>query len=218
MPRHDMLVREFLLDALAPLHLDTGILVDRTVAELYKIVAEAPIANSHYLQLSVRKRVDRGRLAYVLWDTLTSEGCPRDPKDIAIILETTTAHMRRAERELGRQPSNSRLDQYVNRIGGELGAPHWTIEAVKRACWHESHRMNTPEHLVGAIFLELSKTVSSNRPSLRETLGDVLSIGNIITVVHCQPRRLTRLAGTLSVSTTQSLIDSIDKRLYMQSV
>lgn len=209
---YDVEIREHLLDALAPMHMDTGILVDRTVAELYKIALDGKSkATDRFLQLSMRKRADRGKLAFVLWDTLVSEGCPRDPKEIAIIMETTTAYMRQTEKALRRQPSHSPLENYVPRIGAELGVPHWAIELVKKASWHECHRMNKPEDLVGALFVMLGEAARPNGPV--GVRGHLLTPAGIGKALDCTPRRLARLRSSLSPSTARCILDGVAKKI-----
>ena len=69
---YDVVLREFLFDTLAPVHMDCAGIIDRTIGTLYQIAMEDD-RKSFYLNLSVRNIRDRGRLAYVTWETLKAD-------------------------------------------------------------------------------------------------------------------------------------------------
>lgn len=200
---YDMMVREFLHDSLAPVHMDSSFLIDKTVGVLYQIALEDK-ANEAYLHLSLNQAKDRGRLAYVLWDVLKMEKCPRPPLDLAVLLNTSTLFMRSAEKELDRQPSHSHLADYVHRLAGELHLPGWCAGVVEHACWHTtgSNAMVLPEHMVGAIMLELGHLLTTHVVGM----GHALTVDHISSTLGCSKQRLERLRDRLTLGVKATLI------------
>ena len=205
-PCYDMIIREFLYDCLAPVHMDSSFLIDRTVGLLYEIAMENKL-HEKYMHLSVNLARDRGRLAYVLWDALKMEKSPRPPMDLAVMLNTTTAFMRMAEKELDRQPSQSHLADHVQRLAGELYLPGWCTSVVEDGCWHTTpgNAMVPPEHMVGAILLELGDMLKSHVVGM----AHALNAQTISTVIGCSVQRIVRLQDRITVDVKGAMIGKL---------
>lgn len=199
---YDVVLREFLFDTLAPVHMDCAGIIDRTIGTLYQIAMEDD-RKSFYLNLSVRNIRDRGRLAYVTWETLKADKCPRAPQELAILFNTCTTFMRSAEKELDRQPTYSHLSDYAQRLCGELHVPSWCVSAVEEACWHAEsfNSVTVPEHTVGAIILELGRVLRTNLVGLNHSL----TAASIATIVGCSEQRIERLHSQLPLSVEMAL-------------
>lgn len=202
---HDVIIREFLMDSLAHLNLNLGFLVDKVILNLHKIAQEASSKGQRYLNLSVRHERDLGRLAYVLWDTMMEEHCPRPPSVVAHILNTTTQFMRLAEKELCRQPAYSPLTDYVPRLVAELHLPPWVSLAVEKSLWYAPNIMVAPEPLIGAVLMELGDMLDTNMTGL----SHLLTRAKIASVIGCSEHRLRTLNNRLP----NALIDTLVKEV-----
>ena len=206
---YDAIVREYLMDALAPVHMDHGYLVDRIIAELHKIVNEDPLMDK-YLSLSLNNCKDRGRLAYVAYDVMQAERCPRPPVEIAVLMETCTSFMRGAEKELKRQPSYSPLCEYVRRLAGELFLPQWCVSAVEEACWHSlmgQDCVSTPEHYIGALLLEVGHLLETDMIGM----AHMLTRDKVAAAAGCGGQRLCRLRARLSLAEKMAVASKLLK-------
>ena len=203
---YDTMIREFLYDSLAVIQMNQSYLVDRVIGELYNI-AFFRSDTYFYAHLSLRSAKDRGRLAYVVWNTMRAEKCPRAPMEVAILLETTTTHMRAAEKEIGNQPSYSPLVDYVPRLAAELALPHWAVLAVKEACWHAERGLPLirPEDLVGAVLVELGIILQTHMVGLAHKL----TIEDVVDVVGCSAHRLHVLRTKLTGSVRAALVNKV---------
>lgn len=216
---HDVILREFLLDTLATVHMEHGYIVDRVISNLHKIAEDEvekdneDYVGKRYTQLSVRQQKDLGRLAYVVWDTLQAEHCPRSPDLLARLFNTTTQFMRMAEKELARQPAYSPLADYVPRLVAELNLPLWLSIAVEKASWHASHQLTDPEPFIGAVLLTAGMLLKTDMPGL----DHMLTVSKIAALVNCTEHRLKQLQKRLPQEVTIELIKSIGAHSSAQS-
>lgn len=204
---NDVLVRECLLDSLAHLQMNNGYFVDRVMGALHQIANTYEEKDNEtwvgrrYIHLSVKLEKDRGRLAYVVWDTMMAEHCPRAPGEVAYTFNTTTQHMLAAEKELCRQSAFSPLADYVPRLVAELHLPGWVSLAVEKAAWYVYDHLAHPEPMIGAILLVLGDMLKPNTPGV----SHMLTLPNIATTVGCTEHRLLELRRRLPTGVTAAL-------------
>ena len=211
---YDTIIREFLCDSLAPIHLDQGFLNATVIGRLYQIALMDP-RHENYLSLSLRNAKDRGRLAYLVWDTLQAQRAPRPPADIAYLLQTSTKFMRETEKELQLQPSFSPLCAYVPRLTHELYLPQWIVAAVDEAAWHCGHAtLTTPEHYIGAMLLLVGKYLKPTMVGCTH----LLTADNISQVVGCSSARLIKLCHLMPFDVRSSIITALIKKAKKQNL
>ena len=154
--QHGRLLREFLHDRLQP-ELDCTYFIDRIMAMLSRHryrVARCP----DLLRLSTARPIDRGVLAYFVWETLNVEGHPCVPQHVCGLLDANVRVLHGTERELGPSTVCS-PGQYVARLGSVLGVPHPLRRLLSATadtyCKHLTHR---PEIIVGGMLYHLLET------------------------------------------------------------
>ena len=204
----DVVLREFILDAFAVYHMDTGSLADRVLLELHRIANDEMPICSQYARLSLNKAVDRGRLAFVVWDCLQHEGIPRSPLEVAVTMETSTVYMRKAEKELNRQPSYTPLSNYASRIIRELGLPHWMELAVKEGCWHCEHCLTAPEAMIGALIIDLADYLDPQMSGLEFALTPK----DVSQVIGCSVESLIRLGRKVPHQASLAMLDKMEEK------
>lgn len=204
---NDVIVREFLLDGLALLHMNNGFFVDRVINALHQIAGayedNDEYIGKHYVKLCVRHERDLGRLAYVVLDTMHAEHCPKSPAQVAHALNTTTAFMRMAEKELSQQPAYSQFNAYVPRLTAELYLPRWISIAVEKAVQHVTNHVVIPEHIIGAILWAMGDLLRAS--TVFVDVSHMLTVDKIVTVVGSTEKRLLELRSSLPQAVTKTL-------------
>ena len=208
---YELIIREFLFDSMAPINMDTGFLVDKVLRDLHL----ASKKKERYSRLSLRNETDRGRLAFLVWNAMQEERCPRPPADIACLLQSTTVAMRAAEKELHFQPGYAPLAAYVSRLANELMLPQWIITAVEDACWHcGSETMTVPEQFIGAMLLHVGIMFGKGIVGLTH----LLTVEKIASVVGCEPSRLNYLRDCMGTATRRTLLEKVYRQAIKSKV
>lgn len=195
-------LREFLHDRLQP-ELDCTYFIDRIVSMLTRHRRRVPQCPD-LLRLNTSRPIDRGVLAYFVWETLNVEGHPCAPQHICLLLDASVGVLRDTERDVG--PSTvCTPGQYVPWLARALEIPHGLRLGVAAiADLHCTHLTHRPEIVVGGMLYHLLET-RGTRP-LDKKIWHVTGPVQLAEAANCSVSSLTSMAKhTLSTACKKGL-------------